>query len=69
MKISEEKKNQLFAIKDKKMEAIKEQNFEKAANCRDQEVDFIEGNFGINVRHKTYSIIGNEIILNETDTD
>jgi hypothetical protein len=67
MKISEEKKNQLLAIKDKKMEAIKEQNFEKAANCRDQEVDFLEGNFGINVRHKTYSIIGDEIIIDERD--
>jgi len=67
MKISEEKKNELLSIKDKKMEAIKEQNFEKAASYRDREVDFLEGNFGINVRHKTYSIIGDEIIIDERD--
>jgi len=69
MEISEEKKKQLIDIKEKKMQAIGEQNFEKAASFRDQEVDFIESNFGMNVRHKTYSIRGNEIILNETDTD
>lgn len=68
MKISEEKKNQLLAIREKKMEAVlKEQNFEKAASYRDQEVDFLEANFGIDVRHKSYSIIGDEIIINERD--
>lgn len=65
MKISEEKKKQLVEIKEKKLEAVKEQNFEKACSFRDQEVDFLEGNFGINVRHKTYSIIGDEIIIDE----
>ena len=63
MKISEEKKNQLISIKEKKLEAVKEQNFEKACSYRDQEVDFLEGNFGIDVRHKTYSIRGDEIIF------
>lgn len=65
MKISEEKKKQLVEIKEKKLEAVKEQNFEKACSFRDQEVDFLEGNFGINVRHKTYAIIGDEIIIDE----
>lgn len=68
MKISEEKKKQLIDIKDKKMEAaFKEQNFQKAASYRDQEVDFLQANFGIDVRNKSYSIIGDEIIIDEKD--
>lgn len=63
MKISEENKKQLIDIKEKKMQAVGEQNFEKAASFRDQEVDFIESLFGINIRNKTYSIIDDEIIL------
>lgn len=65
MKISEENKKHLIDIKEKKMQAVGEQNFEKAASFRDQEVDFIESITGINVRSKLYSIIDDEIILNE----
>lgn len=67
MEISKENKKKLTEIKEKKLEAVKEQNFEKAASFRDQEVDFIESITGINVRGKAYSIIGYEIILNEDD--
>jgi protein-arginine kinase activator protein McsA len=63
MKISEENKRKLADIKEKKLEAVKEQNFEKASGYRDQEVDFLEELLGIDIRGKAYSIRGNEIIF------
>ena len=62
MEISKENKKKLIEIKRNKLEAVKEQNFEKAAFYRDQEVYLLKG-LGLNVIGKSYSIRGNEIII------
>ena len=55
----------LQKIKEDKIKAIEEQDFEKAAEFRDKEVMFIEKHYDVNIRGKSYSIRGNEIIINK----
>ena len=42
MKTIQELEKTLLEIREKKMEAVKEQNFEKACSCRDKEKDLME---------------------------
>ena len=56
-------RKQVEEIKDKKMEFVKIQKFEKACEMREKEVEFIKEHFGVNVVGKNYSIDHNDEII------
>jgi len=37
-------------LRQNKLDAVNEQNFEKAAHWREKEVDFVQEKYGINIR-------------------